>query len=134
MVAITEKYRRMVEKRRVDRRNMLLPLRVTRDGETLFEGATMDVSDGGIYFRMPGGEMLLPGSRLHVEMSIPTHLSSGRFGIHLSRSATVVRVENRTLAHRVGCHPKSCGIALALDPEVVTPAVAARRLEDVAVA
>jgi len=134
MVAITERYRRMSEKRRVRRRSMLLPMRITRDGETLFEGASLDVSDAGVYFRMPGGETLSTGSRVHVEMNVSADVSGGVFGIHLSRSATVVRVENGTLAHRVGCHPRNCGVALALDPEVVTTTAAARRREAAAVA
>jgi len=134
MVAITEKYRRMVEKRRGRRRSILLPMRVTREGETLFEGASLDVSDSGVYFRMPGGEQMSPGSRVHVEMSIPSDVSGGPLGVHLSRTATVVRIEDGTLAYRVGCHPRSCGVALALDPEVVTLAAAARRHEAAAVA
>ena len=127
MVAITDKYRRLVEKRRLDRRSALLPMRVSRDGETLFEGATLDVSDAGIYFRMPHGETLSVGNRLRIEIEVPAALAGAALGYRTSRTATVVRVDNRTLAHRLGCHPRCCGVALALDPEVVTSAATGRR-------
>ena len=127
MVAITDKYRRRIEKRRLGRRTALLPMRVTRDGETLFEGATVDVSDAGVYFRMPGGESLLVGTRLRVEIDVPALLANGRLGYRAMRRARVVRIEDQTLAHRVGCHPRSCGVALALDPEVAAPAMARKR-------
>ena len=122
MVAITDRYRRSVEKRNGERRSVLLPMRVTLDGETLFEGATADVGIGGIYCRMPSGEKLSVGTRVRVEMSVPAELSGGSLGYHTTKSATVVRVEDETLARRVGCHPRDCGVALAFEPEVIVPA------------
>jgi len=127
MVAITDKYRRLIEKRRLGRRSALLPMRVTRDGAMLFEGATVNVADDGVYFRMPGGETLSIGSRLHVEINVPAALAGGKLGYRTMRRGTVVRIENTTLARRVGCHPRSCGVALALDPEAAAPAAAQRR-------
>lgn len=134
MVAITEKYRRKVEKRSLVRRSVLLPMRVNRNGETLFEGATVDLSGDGVYFRMPGGERLSVGSRVRVEMRVPGELAGGRLGYHAFRNARVVRVDDRTLARKVGCHPRDCGVALAFDPEVVTPAARGSRLTATAVA
>lgn len=122
MVAITDRGRRLVEKRGHDRRSALLPMRVSRDRETLFEGATLDVSTGGVYFRMPGGERLDVGSRVWVEVCVPAELTGGPFGYRASRGATVVRVENDTLAHRVGRLSRECGVALALDDEAAVPA------------
>jgi len=122
MVAITDRYRRIVEKRRGERRSVLLPMRVTRGAETLFEGATVDVSIGGVYFRMLCGETLSVGTRVRVEMSVPAELSGGALGYHTTKSATVVRVEDETLARRLGCHPRDCGVALAFEPEVIVPA------------
>ena len=128
MVAITDRYKRLVEKRRRERRSMFLPMRVSTDGEMLFEGATLDVSSGGVYFRMPGGERLSVGTKLRVEMSVPAELAGGTLGYHTMKNATVVRVENGTLARRLGCHPHDCGVALVFDPEVVTPPVRRDRL------
>jgi hypothetical protein len=122
MVAVTDKYRRVVEKRSRERRSVLLPMRVSVGGEVLFEGATLDVSGGGVHFRMPSGERLSPGARVRIEMSIPAELAGGNLGYRTMRQATVVRVENETLAYRVGCHPRTCGVALAFDPEVITSA------------
>lgn len=121
MVAITEKGRRLVEKRGWDRRSALLPMRVSVAGRAVFEGATLDVSAGGVYFRMPGGSDAIGtvGSRVWVEVSVPAELTGGPFGYRASRGATVVRVENDSLASQVGCRPKSCGVALALDAEAV---------------
>jgi hypothetical protein len=134
MVAITDKYRRLVEKRMVHRRSLLLPMRVSRRGETLFEGATLDVSDRGVYFRMPGGEDLSVGMRVRLELNIPSTMTGNRFGVRRLMGATVVRVEDTTLAHRVGCHPRDCGVALALDPEVPAGAAARTLPQTVAVA
>jgi len=128
MVAITDRYRRLVEKRRKERRSALLPIRVSLDDRTLFEGATLDVSRDGVYVRMPGGERLPVGTRVRVEMSIPGELTGGSLAYHMLRMATVVRVEDRTLARRVGCHPRDCGVAFAFDPEVVVPAIGESRL------
>ncbi len=122
MVAITEKGRRLVEKRGWDRRSVLLPMRVSVDGRTLFEGATLDVSAGGVYFRMPHGEELAVGQRVWVEVSVPAEMTGGPFGYRASRGATVARVENDSLASRVGCRPRTCGVALALDSESMAPA------------
>ncbi len=133
MVAITEKGRRLVEKRGWDRRSTLLPMRVSAEGRTLFEGATLDVSSDGIYFRMPGGESLSVGTRVWVEVSVPAELTGGPLGYRENRGATVVRVENETLASQVGRKPRTCGVALELDAEA--PAVAAtRRIEPAVVA
>ncbi|HUW57199.1 MAG TPA: PilZ domain-containing protein [Planctomycetota bacterium] len=129
MVAITDRYRKAVEKRRRERRVVLLPMRVTMDDKTLFEGATLDVSTGGIYFRMPRGERLSVGTRLRVEMSVPAELSGSPLGYHTMREARVVRVDSATLARRVGCHPRQCGVAVAFEPEVA--AAAARHSETV---
>ncbi len=123
MVAITDRYRRIIEKRSGERRSALLPMRVTRDGETLFEGATVDVGIGGIYFRMPCGEELSVGTRVRVEISVPAELSGGSLGYHTTKSATVVRVEDETLARQLGCHPRDCGVGLAFEPEVIVPVV-----------
>ena len=128
MVRMTERGRRLAEQRGGERRSMLLPLRVSRDTETLFEGATVDVGGGGVYFRMPGGERLSVGTTVRVEMSVPAELAGGRLGYHTMKTAKVVRVENRTLAHKVGCHPRDCGVALAFEPEVLTPAARHTRL------
>lgn len=127
MVAITEKYRRVVEKRSRRRRSVLLPMRVGQNDVTLFEGATIDVSPEGVYFRMPGGERLSVGTKLRVEMSVPAELSGAGLGYHVMRNATVVRLDDQTLARRVGCRPRECGVALEFEPEVVAPA--ARRPE-----
>ena len=128
MVAITDRYRRVVEKRRRERRTVLLPMRVTMDDRTLFEGATLDVSTGGLYFRMPSGEKLSVGTRLWVEMSVPAELSGSPLGYHTMRQARVVRIDSATLARRVGCHPRECGVALAFEPEVIAPAAAHSRV------
>ena len=90
MVAITDRYRRLVEKRRRERKNALLPIRV--------------------------------------EMSVPWELTGGSLGYRLWKSATVVRVEDRTLARQVGCHPRDCGVALAFDPETAVSAASESRL------
>jgi hypothetical protein len=128
MVAITDKYRRLVEKRSRNRRSILLPMRVSREDRTLFEGATLDVSGGGVYFRMPHGEGLSVGTRLRVEMNVPAELAGGTLGYHTMRAATVVRVESETLARKVGCRPRDCGVALAFDPEIRTPAARHSRM------
>ena len=127
MVAITDRYRRVVEKRRRERRDVLLPMRVTMDHRTLFEGATLDVSTGGVYFRMPSGEKLAVGTRLWVEMSVPAELSGGPLGHHTMRRARVVRIDSATLARQVGCHPRECGVAVAFEPRVVGPAARTSR-------
>ena len=121
MVAVTSKGRRLVEKRGWDRRSLLVPMRVSVAGREVFEGATLDVSAGGVYFRMPGGEKLAVGTRVWVEVNVPAELTGGPFGYRASRAATVVRVENDTLASRVGCRPRNCGVALALDAESSVP-------------
>ena len=123
MVAITEKGRRLVEKRGWDRRRVLLPMRVSVEGRTVFEGATLDVSSSGVFFRMQGGETLSAGDRVWVEVSVPAELTGGALGYRESRGATVVRVENQTLASRVGCRPRWCGVALELDAQAVAPAM-----------
>jgi len=122
MVAITEKYRRLVEKRSRERRRVLLPMRVSVDDRMIFEGATLDVSRQGIYFRMPGGERLSVGDKVRVEMTVPAELSGGSFGYHLVKEATVVRVENGTLTSRLGCHRRDCGVAVKFTPDFETPA------------
>ncbi len=129
MVAITSKGRRLVEKRGWDRRNALLPMRVSAEGREVFEGATLDVSARGVYFRMPGGEALAVGSRVWVDVSVPAELTGGPFSYHASRAATVVRVENDTLASRVGCRPRDCGVALALDAEPAATRAPGIRIE-----
>ena len=128
MVAITDRYRRLVEKRRRERKNALLPIRVSLEGQTLLEGATLDVSRDGVYVRIPHGEQLPVGTRVGVEMSVPWELTGGSLGYRLWKSATVVRVEDRTLARQVGCHPRDCGVALAYDPETAVSAASESRL------
>jgi hypothetical protein len=128
MVAITDRYRRLVEKRRRERKNALLPIRVSQEGRTLFEGATLDVSRDGVFVRIPRGEQLPVGTRVGVEMSVPWELTGGSLGYRLWKSATVVRVEDRTLARQVGCHPRACGVALAFDPETAVSAAGESRL------
>jgi hypothetical protein len=128
MVAITDRYRRLVEKRRGERRSALLPIRVSLEERTLFEGATLDVSRDGVYVRIPEGERLQVGTRVGVEMSVPWELTGWSLGYRLWRTATVVRVEDRTLARQVGCHPRDCGVALAFDPEGAVTAESESRL------
>ena len=48
-------------------------------------------------------------------------------GVIVPREA-VVRVEDRTLARQVGCHPRDCGVALAFDPETAVSAASESRL------
>lgn len=134
MVAITEKGRRLVEKRGWDRRSVLLPMHVIADGCDVFEGATLDVSAGGVYFRMPGGENLSVGQRVRIEVCVPAELTGAPVGYRESREAVVVRVENNSLAARVGCRPRSCGVALALETEAAAPIVRPLRLIAAAVA
>ena len=133
MVAITDRGRRLVEKRGWDRRSALLPMRVSVEGRAVFEGATLDVSTGGIYFRMPGGPEAIGtvGSRVWVEMSVPAEMTGSPFGFRASRGATVVRVENDTLAQQVGRRPKDCGVALALDAEAAAMESTARIMQPV---
>jgi hypothetical protein len=116
MVAITEKGRRLVEKRAGERRGVLLPLRVSVDGRAVFEGATLDVSASGVYFRLAGCEDLSAGQRVRVEICVPAEFTGGPLGYRESRAATVVRVENETFAAQVGCRPRARGVALAFDP------------------
>jgi hypothetical protein len=78
---------------------------------------------------MPGGPDAIGsvGSRVWVEVSVPAELTGGPFGYRASRGATVARVENDSLASQVGCRPKFCGVALALDAEVAAPAMRVTR-------
>jgi hypothetical protein len=122
MVAVTERYRRLVEKRQDERRHALLPMRVIGEDGTLFEGPTLEVSATGVYFRMPDWERLHVGSHVSVELDIPAELSGGPFGRHIMRQARVIRIDERTLSSVVGCRPRACGVALEFEPEAAVAA------------
>lgn len=129
MVAITDRYRRRVEKRYDRRRPALLPMRVSTSAGTIFEGPTMDISDSGVYFRMPGAEVVTVGDRVEVELSIPAELSGSRLGLHTLRPARVVRIDDASLARRVGCRPHDCGVALAFEPAAESAAFSEELLQ-----
>jgi len=122
MVAITDRYHRRIEKRYDRRRHALLPMRLSTSAGTVFEGATLEISDSGLYFRMSNWEAVTVGEHVNVELSVPAELCGGRLGLHTMRSARVVRIDESSLARRVGCRPHDCGVALEFAAEAGAPA------------
>jgi len=123
------------ERRRHQRQEVLLPLRVTEKdatGKLLFQGNTVNVGAGGVYFRTLNSQDLHPGMPVHVIIDIsPETFQLLPFG-GLRGSGKVLRIESPTQkpARRIkdgDAQEVPCGVAvrmttrLKFDPELHLP-------------
>jgi hypothetical protein len=92
-------WRRMVsenEKRRHLRQDVLLPLRVANGdltGNVLYEGVTLNVGAGGVYFRTYGWRDFKIGSRVEVVIDVPPEMNGLLPFGGMTGTGTVLRVE-----------------------------------------
>jgi hypothetical protein len=84
------------ERRKHQRQDVLLPLRVTEGGVTgklLYQGNTVNVSAGGVYFKTLNWQELRVGTRVHVVIDVPPELFRRLPFGGMTGTAEVVRVE-----------------------------------------
>ena len=85
------------EKRRHQRQGVLLPLRVSKSentGNVLYEGVTINVGAGGVYFRTYGWREFEVGTTVHVVIDVPPEMNQLLSFGGMTGRGTVVRVED----------------------------------------
>lgn len=114
------------EKRRHLRQEVLLPLRVANGdltGRVLYEGVTINVAAGGVYFRTYGWRDFEVGAQVEVVIDVPAEMDGLLpFGGMKGRGA-VVRVEEsgrfaRLSRDRQDDRPSERGVALKFDSKL----------------
>ena len=122
-------WRRMVsetEKRRHQRQEVLLPLRVENGdltGKVLYEGVTINVSAGGVYFRTWGWRNFEVGSRVEVVIDVPAEMNALLPFGGMTGRGMVVRVEESGRLARLNREgeddrPSERGVALQFDSKL----------------
>ena len=84
------------ERRRYQRQQVLLPLRVTEEeagGKLLFQGNTVNVGAGGVYFKTLNWQDLRVGMSVHVIIDIPPEMFQLLPFGGLRGAGKVIRVE-----------------------------------------
>ena len=115
-----------VEKRRHLRQEVLLPLRVAHGGLTgkvLYEGVTINVAAGGVYFRTYGWRDFEVGGRVEVVIDVPTEMIGLLPFGGMTGRGTVIRVEESSGFSRLSrdgadCRPSERGVALRFDSKL----------------
>ena len=114
------------EKRKHQRQQVLLPLRVTAadaTGNLLYQGITINVGSGGVYFRTYAWRSLCAGMPVDVVISVPPDmLQELPFGGMTGR-ASIVRVEESGRFARLGGaesveRPTERGVALRFESKL----------------
>ena len=120
------------EKRRYQRQEVLLPLRVTEQdakGKLLFQGNTVNVGAGGVYFQTLNWHEMRLGMRVHVIIDIsPETFQLLPFG-GLRGTGKVIRIETPPAKKRRGAdaETENAGVAvhmttrLKFDPDLHLP-------------
>ena len=115
-----------IEKRRHQRQEVLLPLRVANGdltGKVLYEGVTINVGAGGVYFRTYRWRDFQAGSPVEVVIDVPAEMNGLLgFGGMMGRGV-VVRVEEsgrfaRLSADRKDDRPSERGVALRFESKL----------------
>jgi hypothetical protein len=129
------------EKRKHQRQHVLLPLRVA-DGEltgkVLYEGVTLNVAPGGVYFRTYGWRDLKVGSPVVVSIDVPPEMFQVLPSGGMTGRGTVIRVEKSGQFARLAPEgdedrPTERGVALRFDGKLAfesgAGALAARSIQ-----
>ena len=85
------------ERRKYQRQQVALPLRVAEEdtpGKTLYQGSTVNVGAGGVYFRTPNWQDLRPGMAVHVTIDVPPDMFQLLPFGGLRGSGKVIRIED----------------------------------------
>ena len=118
------------ERRRHQRQQVLLPLRVMEkdpEGRLLFQGNTVNVGAGGVYFHTTNWREMPVGTSVHVVIDIsPETFQLLPFG-GLRGAGKVIRIDPTRSDKEVDPDPDHCGVAvrmtsrLRFDPELHLP-------------
>ena len=120
------------ERRRHQRQDVLLPLRVTdkdATGKLIHQGHTINVGAGGVYFRTLGERPFRVGERVHVIIDVPPEMFQLLPFGGMTGSGEVVRVEiaSPSKGDYADGRPTECGVALRMisrlrfDPDLHLP-------------
>jgi hypothetical protein len=114
------------EKRRHPRQEVLLPLRVANGdhtGKVLYEGVTINVASGGVYFRTYGWKDFTLGGSVQVVIDVPAEMDGLLPFGGMTGQGSVVRVEEGGPFARLNRdtdedHPRERGVALRFDSKL----------------
>lgn len=114
------------EKRRHQRQDVLLPLRVANGkltGKILYEGITINVGAGGVYFRTYGWREFEKGTPVDVVIDVPPEMFQLLPFGGMTGRGTVVRVEETGRFARLSSNsgedrPSERGVALQFDSKL----------------
>lgn len=114
------------EKRRHQRQRVLLPLRVVNGdltGKVLYEGVTINVAAGGVYFRTYGWRDFGVGAPVEVIIDVPAEMSGILPFGGMTGRGTVVRVEecgrfSRLSREHEDDRPSERGVAVRFDSKL----------------
>lgn len=114
------------EKRKHQRQDVLLPLRVAqgdRTGKVLYEGVTINVGAGGVYFRTYGWRDLVVGTRVSVVIDVPPEMYQLLLFGGMAGYGQVVRIEEsgkfaRLSPDRDEGRPTERGVALRFESKL----------------
>jgi hypothetical protein len=116
------------DRRRFSRQYVMLPLRVMEKeptGRLLFQGDTVNVGAGGLYFKTLNWQDLQVGAPVHVVIDIPPEMFQLLPFGGLRGSGEILRIEGPTPLSASG--RPTCGVAvrmttrLKFDPELHLP-------------
>ena len=122
------------ERRRHQRQQVLLPLRVTEEeagGKLLFQGNTVNVGAGGVYFNTLNWQDLRVGMPVHVTIDVPPEMFQLLPFGGLRGAGKVIRIDPQAESNGEPTtdepSPEHCGIAvrmmsrLRFDPDLHLP-------------
>lgn len=114
------------EMRRHQRQGVLLPLRVVNGdltGKVLYEGVTINVAAGGVYFRTYGWRDFAVGAQVEIIINVPAEMNGLLPFGGMTGQGTVVRVEDsgrysKLSRENEGYRPSERGVAVRFDSKL----------------